>query len=90
MRLRKTSLMISRSTYAYSCDRPLDLWGDLGTQEDNDYPELDILQVCSVSALSHLCHCLTLRYRPVLVCAEEKLAGIAKYLGSKYWCDSCS
>lgn len=72
--------MISQSTYAYSCDRPVDLWGDLGTQEANDYLELDILQVCSVRAPSHLCHCLTLRCGPVLVCTEEKLPGIAKYL----------
>lgn len=72
--------MISQSTYAYSCDRPVDLWGDLGTQEGNDYLELDILQVCSVRAPSHLCHCLTLHYGPVLVCTEEKLPGITKYL----------
>lgn len=39
--------MISRSTYAYSCDRPIELWGDLGTPEGNDYLELGILQVCS-------------------------------------------
>lgn len=80
MRLKNPSLMISQSTYAYSCDRPVDLWGDLGTQEANDYLELDILQVCSVRAPSHLCHCLTLRCGPVLVCTEEKLPGIAKYL----------
>lgn len=72
--------MISWSTYAYSCDRLIDLWGDLGTQEGDDDPELDVLQVCSIRAPSRLCHCLTLCYGPVLVCTEEKLPGTLKYL----------
>lgn len=31
------SLMISLSTYAYSCDRLVDLWGELGTQGGKGY-----------------------------------------------------
>lgn len=77
---KKSLLMILGSNYAYSCDKLVDFWGDLGSQEGNDCLELDILQVCSVSAPSHLCHCLTLCYGPVLVCTEEKLPDIAKYL----------
>lgn len=77
---KKSLLMILQLNYAYSCDKFIDLRGDLGSQEGNDYLELDVLQVCSVSAPSHLCHCLTLCYGPVLVCTEEILPGIAKYL----------
>lgn len=29
--------MISLSTYAYSCDRLVDLWGELGTQGGKGY-----------------------------------------------------
>jgi len=78
--INEVFLMISWSTYAYSCDRLVDFWRDLGTQEGSDYLEPHIVQVCSVSTPAHLCHCLTLYYGPLLVCTEEKLPGIAKYL----------
>lgn len=72
------SLVISLSTYAYSCDRLVDLWGELGTQEGKGYR---IGRGSYRSAVLMLIHIFAIAspYAKEQSCTEEKLPGVAKY-----------